>query len=972
MQCAWQNLARRVASCDVAKTISSRLVILDSSGSYFPKKLNHWRLLPTRRLSTTSQLSNIPSSLSGPPFSFFSSGKPICDLTSFPSASSPTEASSELSPAEQGRAASHAICLSLQQGNVADAYHIVNSVRLANFQSGSFATSSRSRSTVTKIQNNSVLFTLFYPKRSSTASHLQPVANVFDSDTSPRLPSHTLLHGLIKQGLTDEAASLAEQMMNASMRVRSRSLEVLFSALAQTSINASSSAKLDPKSAEALPSHPMRHNILYIQSEQIVDPSTRFAIRVLFLARQSHQRRTHRMFKTLITLCLINGEIILASLLFGILVRDWQKRVGCEVEVQASVQDQEERQLKIKYDTPFPAWSHLHEMCEFINDSFTSYSLQRKTSSFCSDSETYVRYHSSLQALANLAGIVDRQILPFGGLAEIIQTMYKCPSEKDPVWVWERVGAEGRNGAGKQRREPKEIEARRYLRSVLRRLVGRLPSKSPSSKSNLPHPPSFTHSILESARSSSMPSLTLQTYNTLIHYAFRHARSHSMAQKILNHMVNEAGLEPNAVTRNIIERGETLLRVSDGGNRTKKEDTRQGVPIQDPLSDLLDISARYDKNQGRRQIDVDNLNYTLSTRISHLVATGRPGVVVEAIPFLLPGIAPLICAAPASSSTASCNPTEQNRETQRRHVVQRAVNYGPVVLTSILNALMKLGRTGLSEKVWDVMKEAENMSWDLSADTEEGSRSLRPWCLGVEAYTTMIKVYGKEARKGAGYGRVGRDVDRSKRKEETVGKDMVIGWGHKFLQKQKRRRRLQVTRAELARYMGMEIYRMMERECDKMTRKVEILRSRLLKESASTNITSPSVHIVKNHLRLPCPDALFFNAILDIVARQPGMTPRSRKCQSRRKARARFMMKKRKYIWECRVMGSSEPDVRLREVVRDMRRYGFGVPMLVRRLLIGTGEDELWRECSEDGKVWLQVRNTRSNDSRLQVIDSRS
>ena len=958
MQCTWQNLARR--SFGLPKNISNRLVPL---GPYFSKQFTDLRIFPTRRLCTTSRPSNFLSPSDRPPsFSFFSSGlggvEDIPSLDRKTSSSLPVEAS----PAERGRAASCAIRISLQQGNVADAYHVVNSVRLANFQSDSFLYPSISQSIATKGGKNTILSILSYPKRLSTAIHLHPVAYAFSADTSPRLPSHTLLHGLIKQGMTDEAASLAEQMMSVGMRVRSQSLEVLYSALAQTSITASS-AKPSPNSSNvshALPSHPLRHNVLYIRPGRIADPSTRFALRLLFLSRQSRQRRTHRMFKTLMTLCLINGEIILASLLFGVLVRDWQKRVGCEVQVQALEQDPEERQIKIKYDTPFPAWSHLHEMCEFINDSFASYSLHRKASNFCTDSETSLRYNFSLQALANLAGILDRQALPFGGLVDIIQTMYKCPTDKETVWVWRRVGVEDKNngnGAGKQRREPKEIDARKYLRGVLRRLVGRLPSKSPSSKSDLAR----THSTSESIRPPSMHSLTLQTYNTLLHYAFRYARSQSMAGKILDHMVNEAGLEPNAVTRNIIERGGTLLRVSDGCDKVmKKKDISHG----DPLSDLLDIVTHYDKNQGRRQIDIDNLNYSLSTRIAHLVATGKPNVVVDAIPFLLPGITPLICAAP-DTPPATCGSTEQDWVVQRQHVVQRAVCYGPVVLTSILNALMKVGRTGLSEKIWDVMKEAEELSWNFSANGK-GSGSLSPWCLGVEAYTVMIKVYGKEARKGAGYGRVIRGVGPAGRGEEKMKRDMVVGWGYKFLQKRKIRRGTKVTRVELSRYMGLKIYRLMGRECDKMTRRVERLCLRLQTERASNDKASPHVHIVKNHLRLPDPDTYFFNAILDIVARRPGMTPRSRTLQPRR-ARARLTIKKRKYIWECRVMGSCEPDVRLREVVRDMRRNGFGVPVLVRRLLIGTGEEELGDECLEEGQAWLKVRKTRSNDTRLTV-----
>jgi len=48
--------------------------------------------------------------------------------------------------------------------------------------------------------------------------------------------------------------------------------------------------------------------------------------------------------------------------------------------------------------------------------------------------------------------------------------------------------------------------------------------------------------------------------------------------------------------------------------------------------------------------------------------------------------------------------------------------------------------------------------------------------------------------------------------------------------------------------------------------RVKRLYSRLQTERASDEKVSPHVRIVKNHLRLPDPDAFFFNAILDISA----------------------------------------------------------------------------------------------------------
>jgi len=87
------------------------------------------------------------------------------------------------------------------------------------------------------------------------------------------------------------------------------------------------------------------------------------------------------------------------------------------------------------------------------------------------------------------------------------------------------------------------------------------------------------------------------------------------------------------------------------------------------------------------------------------------------------------------------------------------------------------------------------------------------------------------------------------------------------------------------------------------------------------------------------------------------MTPRSRTFQPRR-ARARLTNKKRKYIWDCQVMGC--------EAERSGKGYEeIWILVLVRRLLIGTGGEELGEECLQEGQAWLKVRKTRSSDARL-------
>jgi hypothetical protein len=603
------------------------------------------------------------------------------------------------------------------------------------------------------------------------------------------------------------------------------------------------------------------------------------------------------MFKTLMALCLINGEIILASLLFGVLVRDWQKRVQLGQLNEDEATD-EAQTLPVKstviYDTPFPAWSHLNNMCEYIRESTSTLPD--------TDPESFMRHTNSIQALANLAHLLDRRMLPIGGLTDLVQTMYKSPSTHLNVWVWARNQKNAQDG---RRDHPMQVEAHAYFKNVLERLALRLPKPLKGASNSSP------------PRESAPAPLTLQTYNTLLHYSLAHARSRPMADKILHHLVHiRQDMQPSVVTMNVLDKAAMRSRGVNGINRQWVERWKQqiGECPKNQSSDrkrrrsleLLDIADRYDRNS--------NNNYTLSTRIADLIASGRPEVVVDALPALLPR--------------------------ERDRAIRRAVAYGPVVLTSILTALMKTGHTGLAEKVWGITKEAERLSWVMPLDNG-GEKVLSPWCLGVEAYTVMLKMYGKEARKGAGYGH-----DRSRFDQGVdTGNNMVVGWGP---QKKRGKRGGRRIRHRLGRRMGMNIYRAALKEA-------AITRGKF--DQLSQHDGSLQIRIVKNQLRLPQPDAPFFNAILDIVGRRPGMKPRSRASCTRRRARSRLVLKRRKYVWEGRVIGMIEPDRRLREVARDMRRYGFQVPLLVRRLLVGRDEDIEGAESGQEGRVWLSSKS---------------
>ncbi|KAF9526283.1 hypothetical protein CPB83DRAFT_858109 [Crepidotus variabilis] len=875
------------------------------------------------------------------------------DSSSLPSPSNPSSpvslSFSKLSPARRGLAAAQAISLSLRDRNLPDAYHLVNSIRLAHSESSAVASG-----TV-----NSVNF-------------LRPIARAVGSDVSPRLPSHTLLHGLIRMGETKQAASLAEQMMKAGMRVRCRSLEALYISMASTR-PPSADKQATFLTLASLRTFRTSQNLL---SETVAsDASTGFALRLLSLTRQSRQRRSRNMFKTLMALCLINGEIILASLIFGILIRDWQSRTELVVQsTQTSAPEPHQRQVSsisfspqnpilhhTIYDTPVPTWTRLADICSYIEASLSNPPHPS------SPLEQHLMYQASLQALANLASMLDTQEIPFSKVNCLLSALVgyhrrrrlaKSAHSEEQVWV-----PENPNGT-----KEVQIDAALYFERVLKRLIGKLPNQPsrhsiPFTIHTIPPQPPVSKTTFKPV--SALPSLPISSYNTLLHFCFQSLRSPQLAEQVLSHMVNvrEPRLEPNEVTTNIINKGsrtsrdprcqELLIRreknlvvehlpkevVSPEYSTTPTDlapSTNLQVKMDNPLSALISITQTSSK---------DNF-YTLSTHISDLIATGQPQVVVDALPYLLPGLFP----DPSDVQKGFRHPISHSRQSFHQAAVQRTIAYGPVVMTCILNALMKTGRTGTAETVWLLGLEAEKASWNPRVD-ETSEQVVNPWCFGVQAYTIMIQVYAKEARKGAGYG---------SQEQKHESRHLVRGWGYgvgkrgaiseKFRQRHKQ-----------GRHMAMKVYNLLHHmvEMDMVEKRV-----RVLQETLASNLTpgtAPQIRLKlrKNTLEVPRPDAKFFNAVLDVVGRRPGMRARGKRKGMSRLTRL-WLRRRAKWVWQGKMEGG-EPDVEgLRKVLSDMKRWGFGVPMFWRRLSVGRVDLDLEsRKDNELGPVWLKVRSNK-------------
>jgi hypothetical protein len=506
---------------------------------------------------------------------------------------------------------------------------------------------------------------------------------VFDKDVSSRLPSHALLHGLVRLNLPDQASTLAAQMMSDGVPVRCKTLEAIFCCIRNNSDHDLNGTCIPTQLLES-------SDVLSLRPSMLRHKGTKFAVDLLMVARRSRQRRSHNMFKFLMALCIVNGEIIVASLLFGILLRDWQAR-----DLTGNLIP-ETGPAKHHPKTPFPTFTSLSDICK---------SVKCNLASDKSDVDSLFAFKASLQALANLATMLDHQAIAYYNISPLLTALYKCPQVPDMVWIHDHSG------------NLRQVVAYKYFHMVLHRFILSLPT----------HPPA------QDERKKILPPLDIYSYNCLLYYALRHRHSTALAETILHHMIHERHqpLPPDTTTLNIITRSGTLLRDSEIVNLalSKLKESRNPFVLApsasessltpSPLRSVLSIEEQSDDK------------YTLSARIAQLMATGKFHAVVALLPVFIPTL--------LNDSKDKLDDFAKRHHEQDLH---RSMLLGPFVFTSFLDALQRSGRTGLAERVWQRARMVEKMSW-----TVEVRGRLRPWCLSVVAYTIMIKLYAEEAKK---------------------------------------------------------------------------------------------------------------------------------------------------------------------------------------------------------------------------------
>ncbi|CAE6429381.1 unnamed protein product [Rhizoctonia solani] len=523
-----------------------------------------------------------------------------------------------------------------------------------------------------------------------------------------------------------------------------------------------------------------------IPTETAHTPATA-ALTVLAAARRSkQQQRTTHMYDAAIRACLLQGEILTGSLLFVLLVRDWWNR---------------HRDPPVDPPDPPPdptpiAPSPLEKWNRSFPTSFTSpIPPEAPTPPFPSP--------HLMEAIITALDLRPRP-LP--------QTTHDLPPG----------------------RPPDSILALAHLTRLFTDQVLPFPRHAALLNALARTPPmvdkveSYFHGVLRQT-CRNPPLLDTRSYNVLINYSLSTLRRASLAERLVEHMstIRKPPLRITDTTRAIIARGEAKLRKPglaaqilsyiDARGHSTRLPTNSAPPAPPP-------------NPVHALAELPKDPHLLAAHVHNLTSLGTPTQVLQLVNTLIPKL--------------HVPPTDINPRNKR--TIQRVMELGPTVLTSLLNSLCKAGKTGLAERVhrFAVLAEQINPSFVLP----------------LAFHTTILQLYARESRKGlvviepkpsplSPPHKAKAIVDAGSLLAPTRGlaRSVVAGWGYDVPTPGGRTHR-GIKRWALARSAAAHVY-------------LTYIRPRLpLASQTSTQYQ---------------PDARLYNALFEVFGRRPNMLLRT-------------------------------------------------------------------------------------------------
>ncbi|KZO94874.1 hypothetical protein CALVIDRAFT_192806 [Calocera viscosa TUFC12733] len=846
-----------------------------------------------------------------------------------------------LSPAAVSRSASRVIRSSVRKDNVAEAVIILSALRAAN-----------GRRTAA---GNPTLFPL-------------------------RLPSTTLVHGLLQQNNIHQAARLARDVMPVQEHLfRAKTIDLVVKALCPTPAEgevggrtasermtqwkrnmwtregwalkplppagsaeslapeqwpraSNSQQSMNPFSAPGQVSqrsetaHSEPTETSQPQKGQGLDASTRMAIALLAQARRTKQSRTNDMYKRVVNACLLQGELVTATLLFAILLYDL-RRSQTRNQPEQSV-DSTENVLQTSQGQEAIHRFHLHR--RVLNRS----EVQAK--------EMYERFR---------AGIGDCAELPGGEHWSTAWELMRSIS-------WEMSEFETRDSDGADRTRgilatmwmlwgmpfPRISLLVKSLYSVKKAGTPWPPGADPKKKDSTTY--GFCHAVLarEVVQMTALRSkycadrtkqhpLDIRSYNALLHYALRHRLSPTMAEAILHHMQHERkpALQPDQATYAILLRSASLLRQNGAASQilqrfadAKDEEIVSSLARIDeiippkrlsrkdvfPTHLAMDIPMEPKHAVPRPETQLGDLAFAepavINSIIAHYISTGRANHIVQIIPLFLPTLQRRIL----------------NAE-EKMAALHRMVVLGPSTFSHLLNACVKAGKSGTAERVWRLALQAERASWNNGPWGE----ARHGWLLGIAPYTLMMQMYSNEGKIGL------TKVHRARREYVQIMKQRelhVVGWGHHIQYAPGQKYRSLPPHGEIAqlrlrwlvaRHQGIRFIRSLRYGGMRVFRRV----TRLILPSFIPEKIAYDPQAVKRWKRRAFPDARFFNACLDLFGKMPSMRQRNPTLWSRQSVWMRAYRRNAKA--RARGQNTMRRDEFLPYILGWMRQLHFPIPL---------------------------------------------
>jgi hypothetical protein len=657
---------------------------------------------PTLDLSHTRSRSGLHPSTTDPP--------------SPPSVTTSPFVAGHLSLPQISRVSAAAIRISVARGDTWDGFHLWHSLRWSMYRHRKLSSSSAPQP----------------PFRSP--SPFVPID--FGRPVPTRLAAHCLLHSLLRAGETKMAAGLTEQMTADGEELHPLSFGTLLSQLNFASSKSPRAGYDRLRSLTPAQKVNLGPRILELEHVMPTNPFTHIAVRLLNRAREHRWQQTTGMYESVLRACLIQGEILVASLLLALLLKDYQLRHACSrVATEAEkvrVQDTIAYNHSKISEAPFRSLELLphhgsHFLYQRIMKVLVKHSTQVEDPSFPEAS----------QALAILASELDARRIPYANLATLIRVMYSYPQCQHTVWMTLPSG----------RRRLRN--AHRYFNEVLLDLL-------------LSFPDQGDQGLLD-INTSRLPSLDVESYHALLHYALRCRHSLALANRVLHHMteLRKPPLAPKTSTYNILLRSSTLMRRNDiaesvfrttnwqmpdnkaevhrlsldttQGRSSRIESSTTGSQLGDCHQDrfrfrkLLEDTRGYELNIPKPKEPLVPDKMSLTSYMAHLVATGHPEIVAILIARVIPEF----------------ELPEERLPPERLFArwqisVDRGVTLGPYFFAAALNALRKAGNRRLAERVWALALAAETKAL-------EGGVAA-PWCLSVHAYTAMLQLYADKTK----------------------------------------------------------------------------------------------------------------------------------------------------------------------------------------------------------------------------------